>query len=99
MARDSLFKGGVLSYLLELWNAFPVKRGSADLTAIRMAVERLDSGHMVNIFPEGTRSEDGSIGNVASGFSLILRRCKAEVALVPVLIDGAYGAWPRKAKF
>ena len=67
MARDTLFKGGFLGYLLELWNSFPVKRGSADLGAIRTAVERLDKGFVVNIFPEGTRSEDGSIGSVAAG--------------------------------
>jgi 1-acyl-sn-glycerol-3-phosphate acyltransferase len=56
MARDTLFRGGFLQYLGELWNAFPVRRGAADLGAIRTAVERLDKGFMVNIFPEGTRS-------------------------------------------
>jgi 1-acyl-sn-glycerol-3-phosphate acyltransferase len=99
MARDTLFKGGVLTFLMELWNAFPVKRGSADLTAIRTAVERLDKGFVVNIFPEGTRSEDGSVGTIAPGFSLILNRAKTDVAIVPTVIEGAYEAWPRKAKF
>jgi len=98
MARDTLFKGGFLHYLMELWNTFPVKRGAADLTAIRTAVERLDKGFMVTIFPEGTRSEDGTIGHIAPGFSLILSRTKTNVALVPVLIDGAFEAWPRDSK-
>jgi 1-acyl-sn-glycerol-3-phosphate acyltransferase len=98
MARDNLFKGGFLQYAAETCNAFPVKRGHADLTAIRMAVERLDKGYIVNIFPEGTRSEDGTIGPVAPGVSLILSRCKAEVWLLPVIIDGAHEAWPRHAK-
>ena len=98
MARDTLFKGGKLHKLMELWNVFPVKRGSADLTAIRTAVERLDKGFMLNIFPEGTRSEDGTIGHIAAGISLILHRCKTPVALVPVLIDGAFEAWPRSQK-
>jgi 1-acyl-sn-glycerol-3-phosphate acyltransferase len=66
--------------------------------AIRAAVERLDKGFVVNIFPEGTRSEDGSVGPVAPGMSIILNRCKTEVPIVPVLIDGAYDAWPRNAK-
>ena len=98
MARDTLFKGGFLHYLLELWNVFPVKRGSADLTAIRTAVEQLDKGFIVNVFPEGTRSEDGSIGALAPGISLILNRCKTDVAIVPVVIDGAYETWPRDKK-
>src|ERR1043166_2315780 len=70
MARDTLFRGGFLQYLGELWNAFPVKRGAADLGAIRTAVERLDKGFMMNIFPEGTRTEDGSIGAIAPGMVL-----------------------------
>jgi len=98
MARDTLFRGGFLQYLGELWNAFPVKRGAADLGAIRTAVERLDKGFIVNIFPEGTRSEDGSIGAIAPGMILILNRCKSDVPIVPVIIDGAYEAWPRSQK-
>ena len=98
MARDTLFKGGFLHFLMELWNAFPVKRGAADLGAIRMAVDVLDRGYLLNIFPEGTRSEDGSIGTVAPGMVLILNRCKNDVPIVPVVIDGAYETWPRDAK-
>jgi 1-acyl-sn-glycerol-3-phosphate acyltransferase len=99
MARDTLFKGGILHWLMELLNVFPVKRGASDLTAIRTAVERLDKGFLLNIFPEGTRSEDGSIGNVAAGISIILNRCKTDVAILPVVIDGAFEAWPRTSKF
>jgi 1-acyl-sn-glycerol-3-phosphate acyltransferase len=98
MARDTLFKGGFLQYAAEVCNTFPVKRGQADLTAIRTAVERLDKGYIVNIFPEGTRSEDGSIGPVAPGVSLILSRCKTDVHIQPVIVDGAHDAWPRHAK-
>jgi 1-acyl-sn-glycerol-3-phosphate acyltransferase len=99
MARDTLFRGGILLYLLELWNSFPVKRGTADLGAIRTGVERLDKGFMLNIFPEGTRSEDGSIGPMSPGMALILNRCKSEVVVVPVVIEGAFEAWPRGARF
>lgn len=99
MARDTLFKRGLLLFLLELLNAFPVKRGAADLTAIRTAVDRLDKGFLLNIFPEGTRSEDGSIGHIAAGVSLILNRCKTDITIVPVCIDGAFEAWPRSSRF
>jgi 1-acyl-sn-glycerol-3-phosphate acyltransferase len=99
MARDSLFKGGFLGYLLELLNSFPVRRGSADLAAIRTAIERIEQGRVVNIFPEGTRSEDGTIGTLAPGMVLILNRVKTPFVVVPLLIDGAFEAWPRKKKF
>jgi 1-acyl-sn-glycerol-3-phosphate acyltransferase len=99
MARDTLFKGGFLQWLMELLNAFPVKRGAADLGAIRAAADRLDKGYAVNIFAEGTRSEDGSIGPIAPGISLILRRTKSPVPIVPAIVDGAFAAWPRNARF
>ena len=98
MARDTLFKGGFTQWLLELWNSYPVKRGAADLNAIRITVERLERGFVVNVFPEGTRSEDGTIGGVAAGVGLIVNRCKAPVTIVPVVIEGAFEAWPKGQK-
>jgi 1-acyl-sn-glycerol-3-phosphate acyltransferase len=98
MARDTLFKGGLLHAIIERLNAFPIKRGAADRAALSMAVERLDKGFIVNIFPEGTRSEDGTIGPIAPGMSIILNRCKKDVPIVPVVIDGAFAAWPRNRK-
>lgn len=98
MARDTLFKGGFLHWLMECLNAFPVKRGHGDRGAIRTAAERLEKGYIVNIFPEGTRSLDGTIGPVAPGLALILHGCKRPVPVIPVIIDGAFEAWPRTAK-
>ncbi len=53
---------------------------------------------MVNIFLEGTRSEDGAIQQIMPGFTLILNRCKKDIPLQPVVIDGAFDAWPRHCK-
>ena len=98
MARDTLFKGGFLQWLGETLNAYPVRRGSADLAAIRMTIERLEAGRLVNVFPEGTRTLDGTIGAVAPGVALIVQRARCDVPLVPVLIDGTFEAWPRTAR-
>jgi 1-acyl-sn-glycerol-3-phosphate acyltransferase len=98
MARDTLFKGSIKPWLMERLNAFPIKRGAADRAALSMAVDRLERGFIVNIFPEGTRSEDGTIGPIAPGMAIILNRCKRDVPIVPVMIDGAFQAWPRNRK-
>jgi 1-acyl-sn-glycerol-3-phosphate acyltransferase len=50
---------------------------------------------MVLIFPEGTRSEDGEIQPLKPGFVALARRSRTP--LLPVAVDGAYEAWPRKA--
>ena len=99
MARHTLFKGGILGWVMEVLNCYPVKRGAADLQAIRITIERLNQGRLVNIFPEGTRSTDGTISPLAPGMTLILHRAQASLQIVPVVIEGAFEAWPRRNKF
>ncbi len=95
MARDSLFKGRFGSIISEL-NAFPVKRDSADLSAIRDIVDRLKQQRAVMMFPEGTRSDSGKVKEFKNGFVLIARKAKASI--VPAVIDGTFEAWPRHNK-
>ena len=45
------------------------------------------------LFPEATRTDDGRIRPIKGGFELIARRAGATT--VPVVIDGAFDAWPR----
>jgi len=96
MARHSLFQQPWLRRLITYLNAFPVKRGTADLAAIKETLRRLHAGHAVLAFPEGTRTPDGSIGPMHAGVVLLAR--KARVPIVPVLILGAFESWPRTRK-
>lgn len=96
MARDTLFRGGFFKPLIESLNAFPVKRGSADIGAIKETLRRLKNGGLITVFPEATRTEDGTIRPMQPGVVLVAR--KAGVPLVPTLILGAFEAWPRHAK-
>jgi len=93
MARASLFRFPPFAWLIRSLNAFPVKRGSADMGAIREALRRLKSGAVVLMFPEGTRTRDGSIRQLQAGPVLLARR--AGVPILPMVIDGAFEAWPR----
>ncbi|MBI9017208.1 MAG: 1-acyl-sn-glycerol-3-phosphate acyltransferase [Phycisphaerae bacterium] len=94
MARESLFRNKFFGRYIRKINAFPVKRDSGDVKAIKEIIKRLNDGNMVNIFPEGTRTLTGKIKEFKSGLELITRRSGA--TLVPVLIEGAYEAWPKK---
>ncbi len=95
MARDTLFRNRWFRRLIESLNAFPVKRGSVDVGAIKQTFRRLKNGALVTIFPEATRTLDGSVRPMQPGVVLIAR--KARVPLVPTLILGAYEAWPRQS--
>jgi 1-acyl-sn-glycerol-3-phosphate acyltransferase len=95
MARESLFRLAPFRWLIRSLYAFPVRRGRADLGAVREALARLKAGAVVLMFPEGTRTRDGSIGTLHGGPARIAAR--AGVPLVPMVIDGAFEAWPRTA--
>lgn len=95
-ARDSLFKVPVFGPLVYSFNAIPLKRGQADMTAMRLFIEKLRSGMGLVLYPEGTRTPDGKIAEIKPGFGLLAR--KANVPIVPSVIDGAYDCWPRSRK-
>lgn len=96
IARESLFKNRYFGWLIRSVNAFPIQRDQADIAAIRSIITRLEAGRAIVLYPEGTRSSDGSIRTIKSGFDLIARKAKPTV--VPVIIDGAFEAWPRTQK-
>ncbi len=95
MARDTLFRVGAFRRLIESVNAFPVRRGTADLAALKEAMRRIKSGGQVVVFAEGTRTRDGRIGPLLPGVAVLSQR--AADWTVPVVIDGAFEAWPRTA--
>ncbi len=93
MARDSLFKNPIFKKLIVSLNAFPVRRGEADIAAIKETLRRLKNNRAVLMFPEATRTADGKIREFKPGLALLAK--KARVPIIPVVIEGAFEAWPR----
>jgi len=60
---------------------------------LREAGARLRDGRLVVVFPEGTRSGDGSIGEFRPGAFYLAQKSGAPV--VPVYLDGGYRAIPK----
>ncbi|MDR3071794.1 MAG: 1-acyl-sn-glycerol-3-phosphate acyltransferase [Endomicrobium sp.] len=85
MAKKELFNIPVLGWIIRFTNAFPVKRLSGDISAMRHAFALLKSGHLLLMFPEGTRSKNGKIGPAKAGTGMVA--CNAQVPLVPVKIE------------
>jgi 1-acyl-sn-glycerol-3-phosphate acyltransferase len=96
MAKSELFENRWLNWLIRALHAFPVRQNHGDLGAVRQCIQRLGEGYALNIYPEGTRSEDGQIAPLQKGVALILR--KSDVPVVPVAIDGSFDAWPYNKK-
>ena len=97
VARDTLFDKPIFGPLIRSLQAIPIRRGQADLQAMRKIVDELKKGAAVCLYPEGTRTSDGRIADIKPGFGLLTRRTGANI--VPVVIDGAYELWPRTRKF
>ena len=96
LAKSELFVNPFLRRLITSLRAFPVRQGKGDRAAIEETIRRLREGHMLNIFPEGTRTEDGQIAPIQRGAALVVRR--AEVPIVPAVIHGSWEAWPYTKK-
>jgi 1-acyl-sn-glycerol-3-phosphate acyltransferase len=93
MARATLFKNRFFGWFIRNLNAFPVEQGKADTGAVKEAIARLKAGHVLTMFPEGHRTLDGELQPIQAGVALVIRR--AGVPIVPVVVDGAYQAWPK----
>ncbi|WP_085992017.1 lysophospholipid acyltransferase family protein [Oceanobacillus senegalensis] len=93
MAKGELFEKPFLGRLLKGIHAFPVKRGLADRNALRMGLQILKEGNTLGLFPEGTRSKTGEIGNALAGAGFFALRSKADI--VPCAIVGPYKKFQR----
>jgi 1-acyl-sn-glycerol-3-phosphate acyltransferase len=77
--------------------AIPVENDPRDLGSLRRALLALRQGAVLGIFPEGGRSDDGSLKPAKPGAALLALR--AGVPLVPAGIGGAYQAYSRHHRF
>lgn len=89
-AKDALFKNRLFAALILRVGAFPIRRWSADIAAIRESVRRLQNNFGLVVFPEGSRNKTGEMQNISSGFVLIAN--KAGVPIVPAWITGSASA-------
>ena len=93
MARDTLFTNPLFGPLIRAVHAFPVRRDGVGKEGLKEAVRRLKAGEAVVIFPEGTRSLDGEVGEIREGAGLLARL--ASVPVVPAAVEGTFNVWPK----
>lgn len=94
LARKTLFRFAPFRWLIQSLDAIPIDRDGLGLDGLKETLRRLKRGEMVLIFPEGTRTRDGEMAPIKPGFSALAKR--GNVWLVPVAIEGAFDAWPRR---
>jgi 1-acyl-sn-glycerol-3-phosphate acyltransferase len=96
LAKSELFENPYFGWFIRTLRAFPVRQGEGDIGAVKEVIRRLKEGHVLNIYPEGSRTETGKMAPLEKGVALVIRR--ARVPVVPVAIEGSFAAWPKDSK-
>jgi 1-acyl-sn-glycerol-3-phosphate acyltransferase len=95
LAKKSLMEVPVLGWLLPKLNVIPVNL-EGDRSALKALIRILSAGECALVFPEGSRTPDGTLQPAAAGLGLLIAKTRAPV--VPMRIFGAFDAWPIHGK-
>src|SRR4051812_35978687 len=96
LGKKELFAWPVVGWAAANGGVHPVDRGAADVEAFRLAKRILDEGQILFVFPEGTRSPDGTLQLARDGVAVLAMRTGAPI--VPVAIAGSSRVWPKGQK-
>ena len=96
LAKQELFKGFIVGWFMRNSGQVPVRRGQGK-DAVEVAVNLLNNGKCICIFPEGTRSRTGEMMKPRTGIVVIASQ--VNVPILPVLIEGTFEMMPPKAQF
>ena len=88
MAKSELFENKLFGGLITALGAFPVHRGKGDIGAIKAALAKLRAGHIIAMFPEGQRVQEGQV--VVAKPGVVMLAIRAEVPVIPAYISGKY---------
>jgi len=88
MAKEELFENEALGIFIKHLNAFPVRRGQGDTTAVEFAEDIVRNGYVLGIFPEGTRSKENKVGRGKTGVALIAAKSGADVLPMGIIFEG-----------
>ncbi len=96
VARSTLFLP-ILGRLIRSVGGFPIQREGMGAEGLKETLRRLRNGGIVALFPEGTRSVDGELGELKPGIAVLVTR--ARVPIIPAAVAGTFEAWPRSRPY
>ena len=97
LGRSTLFDNPLFAKVIRSLGCIPINQVGFAREGLMKALEALEQGEALLLFPEGSRTFDGKMQPLKSGIRLLVRRAK--VPVIPVGIAGAYESYPRQAKF
>ena len=89
IASEHAFKNFLIRLGMKFWGGIKVDRVSKSPRFVAQSIREIKKGHLVQIFPEGHNTDDGTIKPFYPSYIVIAHR--AEAPIVPVITDGNYG--------
>ena len=86
-----------MSFLAKMSRIVAVDADVNLVQALQVGAAGLTNGKVLLIFPEGTRTIDGKLGEFKKGSAILA--CELGIPVVPVGLKGAYEMWPRGGNF
>ncbi len=98
-AQDYFFEGNEIktSFFKNFSNLVPISRTGSLRQLLRTAGELLEGGHVVLLFPEGTRSPDGSLREFKPALGYLA--LQSGIDILPIWLEGTARALPKGASF
>ncbi len=96
LGKRELFDWPVIGWASAHGGVHPVNRGNADVESFRLAAKILESGYVLFVFPEGTRSPTGELQEAKDGTAMLAMRTGARI--VPIGINGSDAVWRKGQK-
>lgn len=90
MAKEELFKNKLLGFLFRHVGAFPVERGKGDMSAIDKSIAIVQSGKVLGLFPEGTRSKTDALLRFKSGVAVVAAKSGGDVLPAAIWYSGKH---------
>ena len=97
LGKREFLEWPIVGRMAQAGSVHPVDRGTADLEAYRLAERILAEGHVLVVFPEGTRSPTGALQEAKDGLAMLALRSGAPI--LPVAITGTDRFWPKGRLF
>jgi 1-acyl-sn-glycerol-3-phosphate acyltransferase len=93
LGKREMFDWPVVGWMARNGGVVPVDRARADVEAFRLAERVLDAGHVMMVFPEGTRSPTGQLQRPKDGLAMLALRTNAMI--VPIGVSNTDRVWPK----
>jgi 1-acyl-sn-glycerol-3-phosphate acyltransferase len=82
IAKVETWDSWFLRWIFDLWNAIPIRRGEADIEAMRKSIDMLNKGYILAIAPEGTRNKTGVLIRAQPG--VVTLALRSGTPLLPI---------------